>query len=120
MPAPNDAPATSGKVLSETLPSGLQVVLERNDDSDVFAVHVMFRPRSAAEPAGKEGIASFLHRLMARGSKVLDPPALAARLDAIGATLKTDDDARVPYDDYYTTPEFSFLRLEMPSARWRE
>ena len=112
--------SSARRVLSETLPSGLQAVLERNDDSDVFAIHLMFRPRAASEPAGKEGIASFLHRLMARGSMVLDSAALAARLDALGATLKTDDDPRVPFDDYYTTPEFSFVRMEMPSERWRE
>ena len=49
-----------------------------------------------------------------------DQATLSARLDRLGATLKSDDDARVPFDDYYTTPEFSFLRLEMPSESWRE
>jgi len=114
----NDSSAR--RIVSETLPSGLQAVLERNDDSDVFAIHLMFRPRAASEPAGKEGIVSFLHRLMARGSMVLDRAALAARLDALGATLKTDDSPQVPFDDYYTTPEFSFVRMELPSERWRE
>lgn len=113
-------PASTRAEISRTLASGIEVALQRNDDSQVFAMHLLFRPRSASEPEGKEGIASFLHRLMARGTLVQDSAALAARLDALGANLKTDDDARVPYDDYYTTPEFSFVRLEMPSARWRE
>jgi predicted Zn-dependent peptidase len=123
--AGSDAPPSTDdpsarRILSETLSSGLQTVLERNDDSDVFAIHLMFRPRAASEPAGEEGIASFLHRLMARGSMVLDRAGLAARLDALGATLKTDDAPQVPFDDYYTTPEFSFVRMELPSERWRE
>jgi predicted Zn-dependent peptidase len=112
--------AVKARLLSETLPSGAQVILQRNDDSRVFAIHLMLRPRSASEPEGKEGIADFLHRLLLRGTLFHDAASLSSRLDEIGATLKVHDSAFVPYDDYYTTPEFSFLRLEMPSDRWRE
>ena len=110
----------AGRSLSERLPNGLQAILERNDDSQVFALHLMFRPRTASEPPGKEGIAAFLHRLYARGTVTQDAAALSARLAALGARIKTDDDPAIPYDDYYTTPEFSFVRLEMPARRWRE
>ncbi len=102
------------------LDSGLTVAAERNDDSRVLAVHVLTRPRCASEPAGKEGIADFLHRLLLRGTLVNDRAALAARLHDLGARVKTHDDASIPFDDYYTTPEFSFVRLEMPADRWRE
>jgi zinc protease len=30
------------------------------------------------------------------------------------------DDPSVPFDDYYTTPQFSWLRAEVPSRGWRE
>ncbi len=46
--------------------------------------------------------------------------SLSAALDSLGARIKLVDDPGVPYDDYYTTPEFSFVRLEMPARRWRE
>ena len=121
---PPAAPATerapTQNLAQATLPSGLEVVARRNDDSRVFAVHLLFRPRSAAEPAGKEGIAALLHRIYPRGSRSLDRSALAARLDELGARIKTHDDPRIPFDDYYTTWEFSFVRLEMPVDRWRE
>ena len=106
--------------LFETLPNGAEVVFTRNDDSQVFALHLMFRPRSALEPAGKEGIADFLHRMFLRGSVVVDKEGLAERMEQLGATLKAYDSAMIPFDDYYSRPEFSFVRLEMPARRWRE
>jgi len=121
-PAPRaaPAPAVAREVLDEKMKNGLEARIERNDDSEVFAVHLMFRPRAAAEPAGKEGSADLLHRLFLRGSIVHDRAALAARLADLGARVKTNDDPAVPFDDYYTTPEFSFVRLEIPADRWRE
>jgi zinc protease len=86
----------------------------------VFAVHLALTPRSASEPAGKEGIADFLHRMLLRGTMIRDAAALSAALDALGARIKLVDDPAIPYDDYYTTPEYSFVRLEVPAERWRE
>jgi predicted Zn-dependent peptidase len=57
---------------------------------------------------------------MARGTTVHDPAALEDRLSRLGARVKAVDDPSVPFDDYYTTSEFSWLRLEVPSAQWRE
>lgn len=119
---PAEAPVQAARSVDrrETLPSGLELWVRRNDDSRVFAAHLLFRPRSASEPAGKEGIADFLHRMMLRGTVVRDAAALSAAFDALGAKIKLVDDPSVPFDDYYTTPEFSFARLEMPADRWRE
>lgn len=120
-PAPA-SPASAGApdTATETLPSGLIAWARRNDDSPVFAAHLMLRPRSASEPAGKAGIADFLHRMLLRGSIVRDAASLSATLDSLGARIKLVDDPSIPYDDYYTTPEYSFARLEMPADRWRE
>lgn len=109
---PEAAPRKARDLADTTLASGMRILARKSSDSQVFAAHLLLRPRSASEPEGKEGIASFLHRLMGRG--------MDARLARIGASLKTDDDPRVPFDDYYTTPEFSFVRLEVPSDGWRE
>ncbi len=113
-------PAPARESLEQELPNGLRARIERNDDSMVFAVHLLFRPRAASEVAGKGGIVDFLHRLFLRGTLVHDRATLAARVGDLGAHVKTNDDPSVPFDDYYTTPEFSFVRLEMPAQRWRE
>ena len=109
-----------GTSLAGTLANGLRYVVRQSSDSDVFAMHIAFVPRAAAEPLGREGITDLLHRTMARATIVHDPAALEARLAALGARVKAVDDPAVPFDDYYTTPEFSWLRLEIPASQWRE
>ena len=123
VPAAPPAPPSVGRPVerrARTLGNGTRLSAERNDDSAVFAVHLALAPRSASEPAGLDGSASFVHRLMTRGTQITDAAGLSARLARLGATLKTDDDPRVPFDDYYTTPAFSFVRMEMPAEAWRE
>jgi predicted Zn-dependent peptidase len=121
-PPANVRPPAEAKRASRagTLANGLRYVVRESSDSDVFAMHVAFVPRAAAEPAGQEGITDLLHRAMARATIVHDPAALEARLSALGARVKAVDDPSVPFDDYYTTSEFSWLRLEVPAPQWRE
>jgi predicted Zn-dependent peptidase len=120
-PAEASAPAEARPASrAGSLPNGLSYVVRQSTDSDVFAMHVAFVPRAAAEPAGQEGMTDLLHRTMARATIVHDPAALEARLAALGARVKVVDDPSVPFDDYYTTPEFSWLRLEVPASQWRE
>lgn len=103
-----------------TLANGLRYVVSASDDSDVFALHVAFAPRAASEPAGQDGITDLLHRVWLRGTTFESGAAIEDRLARLGARLKVVDDPSVPFDDYYTTPEFSWVRLEVPSAGWRE
>jgi len=117
---PHAASSSRKRVVSLTLPSGMEAVLGRNEDSKVFAAHVLFRPRSASEPEGKGGIVDFLHRMFLKGSLLHDAAGLAARLADLGARIKVVDDPSVPYDDDYTTSEFSFVRLELPVDHWKE
>ncbi len=102
------------------LANGLRYVIRRSGDSDVFALHLAFAPRAASEPAGRDGITDLLHRIMARATTVHGPAALEDRLAALGARVKLVDDPAVPFDDYYTTPEYSWIRLEAPAGSWRE
>jgi predicted Zn-dependent peptidase len=61
-----------------------------------------------------------LHRVVARATTFHDRASLEERLARLGARVKAVDDPSVPFDDYYTTPEFSWLRLEVPAGQWRE
>jgi len=113
-PAPRAKEAKPAQTitLSEGPARGMRIIVSSDPSSDVLAFHVMAIGRSFVEPAGKEGISDFLHRLIARGADSWKRTDLHARLESIGATLKTCDAAFIPYDDYYTTPEFSFVRFE--------
>ncbi|HEX5045095.1 MAG TPA: pitrilysin family protein [Candidatus Polarisedimenticolaceae bacterium] len=115
-----EAPAPPRGRVDRVFPNGMRAIVEASDDSAVCAVHVALRPRAASEPRDRAGMASLLHHLLPRGTVELDEAAFAVRLARLGASLKTDDDPSVPYDDYYTTPEFSFVRLELPADNWRE
>ncbi|HJQ97768.1 MAG TPA: pitrilysin family protein [Candidatus Polarisedimenticolaceae bacterium] len=113
-PAPAAASPSDEALRAGTLDNGLRYVAARSTDSDVVAMHVAFVPRAAAEPEGLDGITDLLHRALVRTSGARD------RLDRLGARLRAFDDPSVPFDDYYTTPEFSWLRLEVPQDSWRE
>lgn len=121
-PPEDERPPASAQpaVSAGALGNGLRYVVRESADSDVFAMHIAFVPRAAGEPGGREGITDLLHRAMARATIVHDPAALEARVAALGARVKAVDDPAVPFDDYYTTPEFSWLRLEVPALQWRE
>ena len=118
--APSPVERDLASTRTGTLDNGLRFHVRHSDDSDVVALHVAFAPRAAAEPAGLDGVTDLLHRAMLRATLVHPAPSLARRFDALGARVRAVDDASVPFDDYYTTSEFSWIRLEVGSDTWRE
>ena len=109
-------PATAD--IDRTLENGMRVLVAHEPGTQVTGFHVLVRDRSARQPAGKAGIADLLHRMLPRGTRLSDRPRLDARLERLGAELKTADSDFIPYDDYYTDPGHSFIRLEVPARRW--
>jgi len=103
--------AASSPLQRGQLANGLTLIVEENRESRAFSVHLLARNRSAMEPEGAAGAADLLHRLMRKGTAGRSAAELQQALDAIGAELKTNDAAFIPYDDYYTTPGYSFVRL---------
>jgi predicted Zn-dependent peptidase len=94
------------------LENGLVAVVEESAGSDVFAAHVLFRDRTFNEPAGKEGITDFLHRILPLGAAGLSGDELESAFAKIGARVKYHDIGFISHDDYYTTPRFSYIRLQ--------
>ena len=79
----------------------------------------MIENPSAREIPEQPGIADLLHRSLAapiekQGAGGPSP------IERIGATLKVADSPFIPYDDYYTTPSYSFIRLECIDAYYRD
>jgi len=96
----------------ETFPNGLTVVVKSNPDSRVFALNVIGKNRSASEPPGKTGITDFVNRSLEKGTATYDAEALSNELAAIGANVTLYDNPWIPYDDRYTTRQFSFMKFE--------
>jgi predicted Zn-dependent peptidase len=102
------------------LDNGLTMVLAANPDSDVFAVHVAARGRSYCEPAGRSGLADLLHRMLLLGAGPWAEGELTREIERAGLQIKVTDSPGIPYDDYQTTPDFSFVRLETADRFYRE
>ncbi len=94
------------------LPNGLTVVVKSNPDSRVFALNVIGKNRSASEPPGQTGITDFVNRMIRKGTTSLDAAELEKKLASIGAQVTLFDNPWIPYDDFYTTRQFSFMKFE--------
>jgi predicted Zn-dependent peptidase len=112
------AAAATTDEIDRTLPNGLRIIVRHEELAPVSGFHVLVRDRAAREPAGREGIADVLHRMLPYGTSLSTRAQLGARLERLGADLKTADSDFIPYDDYYTSPTHSFVRLEVPSENW--
>jgi len=108
----SDDSLSSGLRKKVTLKNGLVLIVDSNPGSKIFVVHLLAKNRSRMEPEGKEGITDLLHRMI--GKATADKPAtyFQNELDGIGAKIKNRDYDFIPYDDYSTTSEYSYIRLE--------
>jgi len=101
------------------LDNGLTVVHTAAQSTRMFALHLLVKNRSLREPPGVDGIADLLHRSLAAIAEDKGGAA-SSPLDRIGATLKVADNPWIPYDDYYSTPLYSFIRLECVDEHYSE
>ncbi len=107
------APAAAGRSYQEwDLANGARVAALSSPESPVLAIHLFIRERSNREPAGRAGIAELMQNLIGKGTTDHPEDQMGLALSRIGADLKTADDPSIPYDDFYTVPEFSFVRLQ--------
>ncbi len=93
-------------------------LIREDPTAKVFALHLLFKSRWLWEKEYGVGTVDLLHRMIweyvdENGMTVSD------RLDEIGAKLKTVDSPGIPYDDYYTVPGYSFIRLETTHDKWQ-
>ena len=107
-----------GKEIEKTLSNGLKVIIREQKGSDIFALHLLAKNRAQHEFPGKEGIADFMHNLLPRGTTRMNADRFSAALEQIGVKLKVADNPYIPFDNYYTTPEFSFIRLECLDSQY--
>ncbi len=98
--------------LEKKTANGLQIIARQNAGTNVFALHLLAKNRAAMEPNGKAGIANLLHHLLTKGCKGMTAEQFSAALDQYGIKLQVADNPFIPFDDYYTSPDYSFIRLE--------
>ena len=96
----------------ETLPNGVTLIAKGSDESDVFAMSLFTRQRSALEPQDLEGISDFVQRMLLKGTASRSEEAIQKELDDLSAQIQFVDNPFIPYDDAWTTNRFNFFRLE--------
>ncbi len=102
------------KVATErlVLESGLTLIVRTNPFAKVFAAHFLVRDRALIEGPEREGWIDLIHRIIAGEGGGKEASRFEERLSALGGNLKAFDSPGIPYDDYYTSPRYSFLRVE--------
>ena len=121
-PAPSEEVKTvsSYQEIDTTLANGLRLVVKSESSVPIFAAHFLFQERSAFEEPQRMGWVDMLHRLLEYGiSPNLSRAELSRKLDSLHLQWKLVDDPSIPFDDYYTQPNFSFIRLTGPTASQR-
>jgi len=106
--------------LRKTLPNGLKVIIWQDNASRIFALHLLFENRCYMEPVGKEGIVELLHHCLTKGTAAHNGEEIIGILAGIGAEIKTNDSPYFPFDDYYLSPEYSYIRFTGLDEFWRE
>ncbi|MFH1010339.1 MAG: insulinase family protein [bacterium] len=104
-----------------TLANGLRLLIRSEPSMPVFAAHFLFQGRSSTEGPQRMGWVDMLHRLLEYGiPSRMGKTELRQKLDSLRLRWKLVDDPSIPFDDYYTQPDFSFIRLSGPTASQKE
>lgn len=108
------ATGSPNKYAQKQLANGLTAVVQENPDSPVIGLHLLLKNRAAGEGRERWGMTEILQRTLFASGTASHPGAEFARaVDAIGAELKLHDNPWIPYDDYYNTPEYAYVRLKV-------
>ena len=93
------------------LPSGATLVTASGGGSEMFGMHILIKNRSIIE-GSLSGGAEILHSLLESETDLYSSDELQKILQSIGAKIKYKDMGFIPYDNYYNSPEFGYIRFE--------
>lgn len=99
---------TQRRVLS----NGATLIVRTNPYAKLFAAHYLMRDRALIEGARHQGWIDLIHRLIAGDGADSAGQQFKQALRGLGGSLKAFDSPMIPYDDYYNSPRYSYLRLE--------
>ncbi len=102
--------------LVATLDNGLTVGILPETGSTVFGIHLLVADRTLFESADAPGVSDFVHRLLIGGTVLGGSRELEGRIERAGFEIKPADSPVIPFDNRYHVPDFSYVRIEGPSA----
>jgi predicted Zn-dependent peptidase len=108
----NTSAAQAVSTQRTVLDNGATLVVRTNPYAKVFAAHYLMRDRVLIEGNRHQGWIDLVHHLVAGQGGDPEGQKFQEALRSLGASLKAFDSPMIPYDDYYTSPRYSYLRLE--------
>lgn len=100
----------ASEVTEFTLANGMTLIVKRAPFARVFAAHLLTRHRLGLPAAAKPGVPELTFRMLFRTPGSSANPAL----EDFAGRLKVTDDPSIPFDDYYYSRRYGFVRLEAP------
>jgi len=103
--------ATSISTEKTVLPSGATLISRSSDGSRMFGMHILIRNRHLLE-GELNGGAEMLHQLLESGTPKYTREQIKDEMAAHGAKLKAVDLGFIPYDDFYNSADYGYIRFE--------
>ena len=97
---------------TETLGNGCSITALQRTGSGVAAFHLLIGGRNCRENDAGRGMTVLLHHMIESSSAGRE---LGIELERLGARVQWADNPYIPFDDYYLSPSYSFIRLEAPA-----
>ncbi len=105
-------PTPAFSIQKKVLENGAVVIAKQNPGSPIFAVHVLVKNRLALEPSGKNGLSFLVQQLLDKGTTTRSAKQISEVMEEISARLKTVDNPYIPFDDYYNSRNYAYIRFE--------
>jgi len=100
---------TGQEKLFEDKQSGLTVIAKQNTNSELLAVHYMFKHKAQLESEYGKDMAQILHDCFGQCVNSLENQKIS---NQYGLTFTVNDNPYIPMDDIYLHPDFSYIRVE--------
>jgi zinc protease len=112
-PSPIALDAVGEQTAKRTLDNGLTLIAKCSPQSEVTAVHVLVRHRIRCEPEGRNGIGYVAQLMLTGGTRNRSADRIALDIADIAARVKVVDDPGLPYDNYYNSKDYAYIRFEV-------
>ena len=107
------APSFS-RLVSDTTDNGMIISIRQRPGITVSGLHILFRERNAYESEDRYGSAEIMHRLFGTGPSSMPADAFTDTLNGMGVEIQVTDNPMIPFDDYYYSARWGYLRLTSP------
>ncbi len=112
-----ESPAKS-PLMERKLENGMQLIAFQRKGSPVFAVNALVLNPLNAEPEHRSGLHTLFQMLWGKETALHSEQEMSEFHQEISLRMKTTDDPYLPFDDYYFSPFYSYLRLETLYEHW--